>query len=292
MIDMENIETDIVKAEDNAVATGDIGEEKSSSEKLEKTNAVSSETQNEKKSAKKGKKSSIFIGCALVMSIILCLWVISQVLSNGYISIGGFSMFRVATGSMEPEIPVGTLLISQKTDIEDIEVDDVVNFRSRDNGMLGMIITHRVIKVYEDNDGSIYLETKGDANKYADAKLVDEENLVGKVIYATGEGNFFANLVSFLTSKIGFWAFIVLPCIIIGVMIMRDTISTLREEMDAIHKELDEMSKSVKKKENETKKNEETYEEMYERLRRELLEELNQSAEQVETEEATDNCEQ
>lgn len=291
MIDMENKETDIIVQSEEAVSTeNDIGEENSVEDK--ETEIITENEGTKADEPKKSKKASFFVGCALVMSIILCLWVISQVLSNGYISIGGFSMFRVATGSMEPEMPVGTLLISQKTDIEDIKVEDVVNFRSRDNGMLGMIITHRVIKIYEDNNGSIFLETKGDANKYADAKLVDEENLVGKVIYATGEDNFFADLISFLTSKIGFWAFIVLPCIIIGVMIMRDTIGTLREEMDAIHKELDEMSNKVKQKETEKEKKEETYEEMYERLRRELLEELNQSAEQVETEKTSDNCEQ
>lgn len=276
MIDMENKETDIeLKNESEVSAEENIGEEKT---------AV--------KEKKHSKKASVIVGCALVMSIILCLWVISQVLSNGYMSIGGFSMFRVATGSMEPEMPVGTLLISQRTVIEDIKVDDVVNFRSKDNGMLGMVITHRVIRVYEDTNGSKFLETKGDANKYADAKLVDEENLIGKVVYATGEGNFFADLISFLTSKIGFWAFIVLPCILMGVMIMRDTIGTLREEMDAIHRELDEMSVKVKQKEAEKEKKEETYEEMYERLRRELLEELNQSAEQIETEKASDTCQQ
>lgn len=271
MIDMENKETDIID---------------------EKTDSVDSnivEKESTEKGRKKGRKTSIVISCVLVMSIILCLWVISQVLSDGYMSIGGFSMFRVATGSMEPEMPVGTLLISQKTEISEIKVGDVVNFRSRDNGMLGMIITHRVVKMYEDADGKIFLETKGDANKYADAKLADEENLIGKVIYATGEGNFFANLVTFLTSKIGFWAFIVLPCIIMGVMIMRDTIDTLRDEMDAIHRELDEMSNKVEQKNKDKEIEEETYEEMYERLRRELLEELNQSAEQKESEEGSDN---
>ncbi len=276
MIDMENKETDIIVQSENI----DSVEEKNGKDELTV------------KDKKKSKKASIIVGCALVMSIILCLWVISQVLSNGYMSVGGFSMFRVATGSMEPEMPVGTLLISKKTEIENIEVDDVVNFTSRENGMLGMIITHRVINIYEDNDGSVYLETKGDANKYADAKLVDEENLIGKVIYATGEGNFFADLISFLTSKIGFWACIVFPCIIIGVMVMRDTIGTLREEMDAIHKELDAMSVKVKQKEAEKEKKEETYDEMYERLRRELLEELNQSAEQIDTEKASGSCEQ
>ncbi len=234
---------------------------------------------------KKIGKAAFFVTFALVMSVILCIWVISQVLSNGYISVGGYSLFRVASGSMEPDIPVGALLISKKTDIGNIAKGDVINFRSRDTGMVGKIITHRVIGVYEGADGAVYLETKGDANQYSDAKFADSENLIGRVVYATGEGNFFAGLIGFLTSKVGFWAFIVLPCILVGVGIMRDTIGTLRTEMDAIHKELDEMAKTVSQKDSELEKKEETYEEMYERLRRELLEELNQSAEQVETEE-------
>ena len=42
----------------------------------------------------------------LVLAVALCLYVVVQVLSNGYANIGGFMMFRVVTGSMEPEIPV------------------------------------------------------------------------------------------------------------------------------------------------------------------------------------------
>lgn len=235
----------------------------------------------DKKTRKKrnGKKIAAIVSVIFVMAIILFIWVISQVLSDGYISIGGHSLFRVVSGSMEPELPVGTLIVSKKVDIEDIKKNDIVNFKSKDQGMVGMIITHRVIGVHTDSEGNTLLETKGDANQYTDLRPVDEGNLIGKMVWRTNEGNFFATLISMLTSKVGFWAFIVFPCILFGVFIMRDTIGTLRDEMDKIHKELDAVSATVNAK-TEDEEKEESYEEMYERLRSEILEELKQGAEQ------------
>lgn len=277
---MENKEvTEVINEEDELLTEA--------SSEAEGDLEVFDEIVEKEKIRKKRKRATVVVTGMLVIAIILCLWVISQVLSKGYISVAGYSLFRVATGSMEPEMPIGTLLISKDIDIEDVKIDDVVNFRSKEEGMVGMVITHRVIAIHKNTDGKVFLETRGDANQYSDIRPVEEDNLIGIVVCATGEGNFFADLVTFLTSKIGFWSFIVLPCILIGVMIMKDTIKTMRNEMDAIHKELDDISNTVKSKDEALeKRDEETYEEMYERLRKELLEELGQNVEQVETDDA------
>ena len=277
---MENKEvTEVINEEDELLTEA--------SSEAEGDLEVFDEIVEKEKIRKKRKRATVIVTGMLVIAIILCLWVISQVLSKGYISVAGYSLFRVATGSMEPEMPIGTLLISKDIDIEDVKIDDVVNFRSKEEGMVGMVITHRVIAIHKNTDGKVFLETRGDANQYSDIRPVEEDNLIGIVVCATGEGNFFADLVTFLTSKIGFWSFIVLPCILIGVMIMKDTIKTMRNEMDAIHKELDDISNTVKSKDEALeKRDEETYEEMYERLRKELLEELGQNVEHVETDDA------
>lgn len=234
---------------------------------------------------KKGKRTTLLVSVLLVLAIILCIWVISQVLSTGYISVGGYSLFRVATGSMEPELPIGTLLVSQVTDIHEIEVKDIVNYRSKDPGMLGMVITHRVIGIHQGDDGTLYLETKGDSNQYADGSYVTQSNLIGKVIYSTGEGNIFAGLIQFLTSQVGFLACIVVPCLVLGAVTMRDTIRNLKDEMDEIRKELDEIEKPKESGSLEQQMGEEAYEKLCDRLRTELLEELKQSAAQVNTQE-------
>ena len=108
----------------------------------------------------KRKLTNAAVSCALVLAILLCVAVLSQVLSKGYVSVGRYSLFRVVTGSMEPAIPVGSLLVSQKADIEEIQLGDIVNFRSKDMGMLGITITHRVVNILINENGQILLETK------------------------------------------------------------------------------------------------------------------------------------
>lgn len=230
---------------------------------------------------KKSRPKELFGWIALGVALIICIVVIAQVLSKGYISIGGYSLFRVATGSMEPEMPIGSLLISEDTDISEIQTGDIVNFRTKETGMLGVIITHRVIDIHVDANGTHYLETKGDANQYADGAYVEQSNLIGRVVYFTGEGNVLAAIVQFLTSHLGFMICIVLPCLVIGIMVMRDTVGTMKKELDTMKNELEKPEGTQGKP--ETQMSTEEYDQLCDQLRKELLEELKQSAAQVNT---------
>ena len=111
---------------------------------------------------------------------------------------------------MEPTIAPGSLLISQEVPIDQIQVGDIVCFRSREANMLGKSITHRVISVFE-NGGQICLETRGDANPVADVLPVLQSNLIGKVVVYTGQNNALADIISFLTSGPGFMICVIFP---------------------------------------------------------------------------------
>lgn len=237
----------------------------------------------ERTSSLKKKVISIVVSAVLVLALVACVTVIAQVLSKGYVSLGKYSLFRVVTGSMEPAIPVGSLLISQDVPIGDVQQGDVVNFRSREPGMFSVIITHRVIAIHQNAEGQIFLETKGDANQYPDGHLVDENYLIGKTVFYTKQDNPFAKILNFLTSSNGFLTCIVLPCLVIGVFTMRDCVKNLRDEMDAITKQLNEVEETVNNG-LEQQLGEEAYQELCERLRGELLEELKQSAQTNTTE--------
>jgi signal peptidase len=233
-------------------------------------------TQQQQKAVTKGSRKLVVItGALLSVAVIICVLVVSQVLSKGYVSVGGYSLFQVATGSMEPEYSVGTLLVVKKTPIEEIQIGDIVNFRSRDAGMLDQMITHRVIGIHKGVDGSVYLETKGDANPQRDANYVSQDNLIGKVIKNTGSGSFLAGLVGLLTSPTGFFACIVIPCMAIGVLTMRDCIGNIRKEIDSISQTLETMEENQPLS---AQLGEEEYEALCERLRKELLEELKKDA--------------
>ena len=222
------------------------------------------------------KKSAVIVVSALMgIAILFCMIVIGQVLSKGYVSFGGYSLFRVVTGSMEPTMKVGTMLIAKDTPIEEIQPGQIVTYHSREPGKFRLIITHRVVSVVEGSNGQVYLETKGDANPYADPNYVDENYLIGKVITYTGKNNIFAGLMNIVTGKVGFLACIVLPCILIAMFVMRDCIKNMRAEMDAINEELDQKEQAAATVQQQEK---EDYDALCQRLRNELMEELKQGA--------------
>ena len=221
---------------------------------------------------------------ACVCAILLCTVVLVQVYTQGYVNIAGFSMFRVVTGSMEPTIPVGSLLLSQDVPISQIETDDVVCFVSEEPRSQGKIITHRVVNVMEDSQGAIVLETKGDANLIADGYFVSSENLIGRVIWHTKEGNIMAGIMSFLSSGVGFLLCVVFPVLLVAGFILRSCVRNIRKEMDTVMQELEQ-------EDEKNAQNEEDYEAMKERVRRELLEEFAQGAKNHEDKEEPETIE-
>ena len=104
--------------------------------------------------------------------------------------IAGYKFMIVSSGSMEPKLPVGSLVIVTPCEYEDLEVGDIVTM---DAG--GINLTHRIVGKYDKNNPDnvyAYLKpgdegydeesiwvTKGDANAQPDGPLNDD--IVGKV---------------------------------------------------------------------------------------------------------------
>lgn len=235
-----------------------------------------SEESQELNTERKGNRlGSILSTFALVISVIICLTVVTQVVSNGFVQLGGFSLFRVVTGSMEPELPVGSLLICRQTDVDEIQKGDIICFRSRNPQIMGKIITHRVINITVSGDGDVLLETKGDANLSADSEFVTRKNLIGRVDHYAKDGNLMASLVSILTDRIGFLMLILFPTLLIAGFILRSCMMNMRRDIEAALEE----EKQKREAEDQLYTDEE-YAEMLGRIRRELLQEMTQGAEE------------
>lgn len=223
---------------------------------------------------------SVIVTILLIFAVLLCLYVVVQVLSDGYVNIGGYMMFRVVTGSMEPTIHVGSLLITKEVDISTVALRDIICFRTQEAEIWGKIVTHRVIDIVPMADGSNWLVTKGDANLVSDSYYVSRDNFVGKVVWYTGDDSVLASIFSFFTNEIGFLACIVLPCLLIVSLILRDCVNNIRKELE------DAMEETEPRQEEDDWRSDplcgmtqEEYNEMYERIRAELIEELMHCAE-------------
>ena len=268
--------------------------------------------------AKIGKKIvSSLVTLLLVCTVFLCFSVVMQVLNKGYASIGGYSLFRVVTGSMEPEIFAGELIAAKSVDIDTLEVGDVICFRSKSPQMLGRIITHRVIGRSLDTAGNVQLLTKGDANLAVDEYYVTQDNLIGEVVWQSHTDSFLSDFVGFFSNKISFLACIALPCLLIAGLIFRDCVKNVKQDIAKAMKELlesegqatasaldpteEEATPRILESETEEQQSdsqspkEETanrvsmemdpreYEEMYARIRAELIEELKQEHDREQT---------
>ena len=217
----------------------------------------------------KTKTGGIVSAVILVLAVVLAMVVCIQVLTRGYVTIAGNSLFRVVTGSMEPTMPVGSILICRDTPIDDIREGDIVCFRSMGSAGVGKIITHRVVAVLQNGDGDTLLETRGDANLSADSNYVQADNLIGRVVWYAGQES---KLLTFITSRFGFLSCIAIPILLISTVI-------LSESVRSIHKDLQEAMEILEhgpepEEAPSVELTPEEYREMYERIRKELIEEL------------------
>lgn len=96
---------------------------------------------------------------------------------TAYIDIFGYKTFMVLTGSMEPSIKVGDIVLIKNVSKEDIKEGDVITF-APDN--TSQTVTHRVIELVQEN-GETFYKTKGDNNNSPDSDLVSYKNIVGKL---------------------------------------------------------------------------------------------------------------
>lgn len=131
----------------------------------------------EENSAKQGGSGSRAAGQVLRwIGIITMVVVISACLSLVIPKLAGYDAYVVVSGSMEPAIPVGSIVFSKETDPAQLQSGDVIVFIDPARGTTP--ITHRVVS----NDtaaGSII--TKGDANESEDIDPVTYDNVLGRV---------------------------------------------------------------------------------------------------------------
>ena len=113
-------------------------------------------------------------------------------------SILGYSGFTVLSGSMQSEIPEGSLVITKDVDTGKIKIGDDITFVRDDNAT----ITHRVVDIIEDYpvNGTRGFRTKGLENPEPDSEIVHEGNVIGLVEFSIPELGY---TLSYISNHIG-----------------------------------------------------------------------------------------
>lgn len=114
----------------------------------------------------------------------LASWIVTSVVSIMIIwfAVGVFPIYPsvIATGSMEPMIKPGDIILVKKiVDMDGINAlnkGDIIQFQ-RDS----ILISHRIIEVVNDEEEGIQFRTKGDNNSSEDSDLVSPEDVKGTI---------------------------------------------------------------------------------------------------------------
>ncbi|MBR2188011.1 MAG: signal peptidase I [Eubacterium sp.] len=125
----------------------------------------------QKKKKRKGRMAAAIchlFGCGILILVIAALAPITVPKFMGY------EIFNVISGSMEPEIPIGSVAYVEQTEPALIEDDEVIAFMSG-----GTVIMHRVVSNHQVEG---YLTTRGDANEVDDLGEVTYDMVIGRVV--------------------------------------------------------------------------------------------------------------
>lgn len=144
--------------------------------------------------------SWIFIGVVIIL--------LFYTLSSNTTLFGGYKSYLVLSGSMEPTIMTGDIIITHEN--PSYYKNNVVTFNTKD----GRIVTHRIIKTVTRGGKDLFM-TKGDANRSEDEALISPNQIIGKVAFIVPKLGYF---VAFSKSLPGLIIFVFIPAglILIG----------------------------------------------------------------------------
>lgn len=129
------------------------------------------------KNRKKSGNNPVAVLCrslGTVLLLILILICIPLVIPG----VMGLQVYSVVSGSMEPAIPVGSLVYIQTLEPETVQEGSVIAFYGADDR--SGIITHRVV---ENRVVSGEFITKGDANEKEDINPIPYDRLIGEEVF-------------------------------------------------------------------------------------------------------------
>lgn len=119
----------------------------------------------------------------VIICLILAAVIIMQKVTDSNRSIAGYRIFRVITGSMEPEYDVGEVVISKEVPAKDIKVGDDIVYIGRYGEYSGKIIMHSVIAIDKDENGNYNFHAKGLHSSSVEDPQIKESQIYGVVKY-------------------------------------------------------------------------------------------------------------
>jgi signal peptidase len=114
------------------------------------------------------------------------------------------------TGSMEPTISPGDVVINEEIAPAEAQVGDIVTFR--DPEQQSKMLTHRVVSIRPAKDDRFAFVTQGDANNTQEHWRVAADGQIGRVVYTVP---WVGNIAVFARTRLGMGLLVGVPLLLI-----------------------------------------------------------------------------
>jgi signal peptidase len=118
----------------------------------------------------------------LILLIILVAMMFFARFTGNSPSVFGYHFYRVATGSMEPTLMTGDVILVKEAPAESIAKDDIVTYKAKSGEMTGREVTHRVVAEPEIKDGVYWFQTQGDRSGAPLDPRITYDQIIGKFV--------------------------------------------------------------------------------------------------------------
>ena len=157
--------------------------------------------------------SSYVLFALIILAILVVSFVAIQSKVTGATpSIGGFQILKVVSGSMEPAIHTGSVIVMREIDPTQLKIGDIVTFRSVDYD--SQLITHRISKIENTAMNGLIFTTRGDANDVDDITPLPASQVKGTEVFTIP---LLGYVLNFIQSREGLLLLIIVPGILLAV---------------------------------------------------------------------------
>lgn len=168
------------------------------------------------------KVKKAFSALGKIFNVLLLAILVTAIAALAYLLLGAkgkslpfledYQIRTVMSGSMEPTLPVGSVVLIREQDPSAFVEGDIMTFMSNDPSLAGKVVSHRVMEVIDNENNGLMFLTKGDANEDPDLAAAIAPNVIGRVVY---DIPYLGYVLNFMRTKNGFFLLLMLPCMVI-----------------------------------------------------------------------------
>jgi len=168
------------------------------------------------------RRSKLKLAGTVLMSVAGSLLVLTVLLVSVGPRILPYQTYFVRSGSMEPTIPTGGLVVLTNVDGTSLEAGDIITFDVPEEPCAGTSagqrVTHRIVEIETTEQGRVFV-TKGDANADADCWRVPASGTGWKYAFDVPVIGY---VFGYLATPQARLALLVVPAAILGVLALLD----------------------------------------------------------------------